>query len=130
MYFLDTNEKGIINDFISITLEVLDTGDLSTCDGYLIGKIDPELVRQNNIKPGDLVKFKINEININPINIYESTITNMTFLKKYNQTKIISDTYIRYISINLSWTKILFQYRARNNPVTIDSIVEAMNNET
>lgn len=129
MYFLDTNEKGIVQEYISITLEVLESGDLITCDGNVIGKIDAELVKENNIRPGDLVKFKINEMNIDPANIYDSTVTNMTFVKKHNHTKIIPDSYFLYFFINSSWTKVLFQYRARNNPVTIDSIVESMNNE-
>ncbi|CAN6464783.1 unnamed protein product [Victoria cruziana] len=113
-YFIDTDSKGVVPPLQQVVLELLEDGSAATSDDppVVLGKLDLEAIRKDNLHHGNLLRFAIGDggVDVTDGDIKKADIH---FIGKANRVRAFADTS----------SKILFQYMARRSPLRIDDLV-------
>jgi len=83
-------------------LELQQNGTLTThkSENVVLSVMPLKYIKEYKFNVGDLLKFSIKSVNIQ-----ETRVNGLTYIKKASLSRILPDI----------WTKIIFQYQARNN---------------
>ncbi|MCO5584806.1 hypothetical protein L7F22_038738 [Adiantum nelumboides] len=118
-YHIDTDSKGDIPAYQQIVLEYQEDGTVATCDDpkVVFGSLPQEFLRENNqhLQPGILLKFAIGDQGLTVVDGRPVT-ADIHYQGVANRYRAGAD----------SVSKVLFQYSARHCPLTISSIIAAI----
>ncbi|MCO5604538.1 hypothetical protein L7F22_058705 [Adiantum nelumboides] len=118
-YHIDTDSKGDIPAYQQIVLEYQEDGTVATCDDpkVVFGSLPQEFLRENNqhLQPGILLKFVIGDQGLTVVDGRPVT-ADIHYQGVANRYRAGAD----------SVSKVLFQYSARHCPLTISSILAAI----
>ncbi|KAL9239359.1 hypothetical protein vseg_013691 [Gypsophila vaccaria] len=117
-YVIDTDNKGEVLDKQQVVLELQTDGKLTTSDDPPVefGCVDQDFVQKLGLHPGDLLRFAINDGGLILVD-GKLEKADLIYQDKPNRGRAFADSY----------SKVIFQYMARNSPLRIDDLVGAIN---
>ncbi|KAK9748313.1 hypothetical protein RND81_02G049700 [Saponaria officinalis] len=117
-YVIDTDNKGKVPDKQQVVLELQNDGKLITSDDPPVefGCVDQDFVQKSGLHPGDLLRFAINDGGLILVD-GKLQKADLLYQDKPNRGRAFADSY----------SKVIFQYMARNSPLRIDDLVGSIN---
>ncbi|CAM6102318.1 unnamed protein product [Calypogeia fissa] len=118
-YPVDTDSKGNVSAYQQVVLELASDGSVVTSDEppLVLATMPAQFLQQNaaNLKPGALLRFNIGEQGLTIVN-GRPVVADIQFQGVASRSRPGAD----------SCTKVLFQYAARRDPLTIMDLVAAV----
>lgn len=96
----------------SVVLRLDENNEFATLEGIVLYIADQDIIQLHELCEGDLASFTFEQHEVD--GDQTPHLTNITFMKRCSPQRALPD----------SWTKILFQYKARSGGVSIEEILK------
>ncbi|CAO2826983.1 unnamed protein product [Amaranthus hypochondriacus] len=120
-YVIDTDHKGEVPSKQQVVLELQNDGKVTTSDDppVVFGCLDQDFQQKSGLCPGNLLRFLINDGGLTFVD-GKLEKADLLYQDKTNRARAFADSY----------SKVVFQYMARNSPLRIDDLLGSINSQT